>query len=245
MRGAPFRAARSAAAEFISRLSDQDLLSIVFFSTRVGPSIAPTTDRAVASDVLESTRVGGETALFDAVENSVSRLSSTKADRRALVLLTDGRDNSSSATESKCESSAERDHVTVYCIGLGQGANADALRRLAEKTGGSFFATASPDDLAGIYRKIAGQIRNRYTLTYRSPASDRKQAWHTVGVQVRWKGLEAASVGQYLRMTQADSSGSDSGWPEGLLYPVVAGFVAVDMTLAGILLWRRRRARRR
>lgn len=241
MRGAPIQAARTAAADFMARLSDKDALAVITFSSTVGPSTELTSNRRLALQVLKNARARGETALFDALQQAIDTVAASGADRKSVVLLTDGQDNASSSTQSKCEAAASKHGISIYCIGLGRSVNAVALRRMAEGSGGSFFATRSPEDLGEIYRKIASQIQNQYVVTYRSAVPSDNRTWRTVRVVVRHKGNQAESGRQYLVPSVAGASPSTQRLGIRAIYQLIIAIATIDALLAVGLLWRRRR----
>lgn len=242
MRGAPIAAAKSAAVEFIRRLSDRDALDLVSFSTRVDPSPGLSTDRGPVTASLERAGPRGETALYDAVRAGVTELAAYKADRRAVVALTDGYDNRSVTTPAQCAEAAKRDGVAIYCIRLGASASEKPLRVMAEPSGGAVFLAASPSDLTGIYRRIAGRIQNEYVVTYTSSGEPAPGAWRTVEVSVADSGLNGSDRRQYIVPERGGVS--EAAWWASVapLRWAVIGLLAINVGLALVLLRRRARS---
>jgi VWFA-related protein len=240
MRGEPIAAAKKAAADFIPRVSDEDLLGLVTFSTKVDPSVGLTTDRGIPLEGIDRAKTRGETALYDAVGQAIAKLSWQKADRKAVVVLTDGHDNASSATASQCATAARRDNVSIYCVGLGRSLNADALQLMARESGGHCFLTSSADNLTDIYRRIARQIESQYVLTYDSPRPAAEESWRTVKVSVRDRGTEGGDQRQYVapaRTVGHSTLITEPSFP--LIYSALVAFFLLDLLLAIALIRRR------
>jgi hypothetical protein len=56
---------------------------------------------------------------------------------------------------------AARNNITIYTIGLGNGADTDLLEKVAAQTGGQYFSAASPAQLDGIFDVILKSISVR------------------------------------------------------------------------------------
>ncbi len=196
MRGKPLAEAKKAAADFVSRMSRNDLLGITTFSSKVDPSTELTADREKGLPAFEKVRPRGETALYDAVSEAIAKLAAVEGDRKAVVALTDGWDNASSAKPGECTRAAQEGNVAIYFIGLGSAVKADILKSIARESGGNCFFTDSSKNLTDIYRKIAGEIRTQYLLNYESIAG--KTRYRTVKVRVSDEGSEGGDIYQYI-----------------------------------------------
>ena len=245
MRGAPISAAVEAARDFAGRLSEGDALGLITFSSRVDPPAPLSTDRKATAKRLDAIRSRGETALYDAVRQAIGLLSRSTGDRKAVVALTDGQDNASAATAQQCADAARADSISIYCVGLGRSVNEKALRLMGEASGGLVFMAGSPDNLIGIYRQVAHEIKSQYVLTYSSPVPNADNTWRTVSVSVREKGIESSDRRQYLAASETGSAKPPSGWLSvGAVAIVVAAAAVVDLVLVIAVLTRRSSRRR-
>ena len=80
-------------------------------------------------------RVSGDTALYDALDESLRKIKRGKYQKKAILLITDGVDNSSNHTLSEAVEAAKRSRVAVYTVGLlsvSGGLTMNAVRRLIE-----------------------------------------------------------------------------------------------------------------
>ncbi|MEU1399442.1 substrate-binding domain-containing protein [Micromonospora zamorensis] len=95
-------------------------------------------------------------AVLDAVEYMQTKI---RPDRRAIVVvLTDGRDGNSPQAMDKAQFlkqlTQSQPPVPVFSIGIGESADLDTLRAVAETTGGRAEAAQNPKDLAAAMAKI-------------------------------------------------------------------------------------------
>ena len=115
----------------------------------------------------------GGTRLHDAIIFSAGYVGGHEG-RRALVLLTDGRDVESDFGADDAKDIALRAGLAVYPIVLG-GADErtrGALETLAQESGGRAFAIRSISQLTGVYRQIEQELRSQYLIVYEAPKDD-------------------------------------------------------------------------
>ncbi len=70
------------------------------------------------------------------------------------------------------------------------------LRRLADVTGGRFYAIASATELDRVYRQIEQDLRSQYLLLYRPPVKAGSE-FRQVEVEVLRSGLKARTIHGY------------------------------------------------
>ena len=118
--------------------------------------------------------MGTHTALYDALVQAVTDISSSTKTRRAIIIITDGKDDDgtggpqSTSTLTDVVTDANGNGVPVFTVGLG---NADVaiLQELADDTGGTFSDSTTSANLATIYQQLADLLfTDQYILTYTS-----------------------------------------------------------------------------
>jgi len=119
-----------------------------------------------------------------------------------LLVITDGRDNSSDTPASLVSRAAGRHGIAIYAIGLPQDGSARGrqdLEDLASATGGVARLVASPDEAAAAAVDLAHQIRQQYTLGYvpSNPALDGTFRRIRVGVRAPGHVTVRAREGYY------------------------------------------------
>ena len=77
-----------------------------------------TDDRNKLASALRRIAVGGGTALYDALEESLRKVKSGTHDKKAILLITDGEDTSSYATFDEASLSVRESELLVYCLGI-------------------------------------------------------------------------------------------------------------------------------
>ena len=157
------REAKAALLDFLGIFAADDRVGVTAFSTtahQVSPltSIGPKRDQVRAQ--VEELIATGETRLYSSVDEAYAALKVEPAGKRirALVVLTDGEDTSSSISLEQLltnvETGEEGTSIKIFTISYGADANFEALRRIAEATGAKAFRS-DPATIKQIYTEIA------------------------------------------------------------------------------------------
>jgi Ca-activated chloride channel family protein len=171
--GTRLEVAQRVITEFIeSRESDRvGLVAFEATSLVVSPM---TLDYEALTELLKSIndlQLGESTAIGPGLSEGLNLLRESRARSRAVILLTDGEDTSTSIDIKPLQASriAESLGIRVYTIGvIAQGARGgslnvdeEALRQMAEITGGRYFPAESEEGLAQIYESIEQLEKSR------------------------------------------------------------------------------------
>ena len=144
--------------------------------------------------------------ILDGVALALSQLRSPPvalpAGPKAVVLISDGRDNASTATADSVLATANQSDISIFTIGVGE-VRDTLLRQLSSGTGGQYLAAPSAGQIANAYERIAQQLNNEYLLTFSSSITDCSS--HTAEVRVTGNGTGSSSF------TRCDSTGGGGG----------------------------------
>jgi Ca-activated chloride channel homolog len=150
----------------------------------------------------------GETAMRDAVLLGTQHLRSrAKRDKRVLVVITDGDDNASVASQQRLIEFAHQNNAIVYGIGLLGGEQAAAaarakqrLEELVNATGGRAWFPTDVAAVASITPEIAHEIRNQYVVGYTPSDTTKDGKFRKVTVEVNVPGaIVRTRSGYYAR----------------------------------------------
>ncbi|MDT8325736.1 MAG: VWA domain-containing protein, partial [Bacteroidota bacterium] len=162
--------AKRAAISFVDRLQAGDSAALVSFSEQAYYDQPWTADMTRLKQQINGLNWIAGTALWDAVAMSAN-LIRYRTQRRVMILLADGEDNSSTLGPSTAINYARDAECTVYTIGLGRDVDESNMRLLAEQTGGRYFNAPEASELDQIYQEIAEQLQSTgiCELRYISP----------------------------------------------------------------------------
>ena len=194
---------KSAATMFVNALRPTDPLSLVQFADNVTLAHEFSTVRQSSVDAIAGHRAGGGTALFDALHSAMGLLAKQER-RRAIVLVTDGRDENNPGTAPGSEhsladvlSQVHESETTIYAIGLGPNVDRKALQQIADLSGGAAYFPDDVSRLAEQYRRVLDDFRRRFVLTYTSTNSARDGRWREVRITTTVPGVSIRSRGGF------------------------------------------------
>jgi Ca-activated chloride channel homolog len=153
MTGLPLEMAKQAAKATADTLAADDLLEIIAFDsqpTRI-VRMTPAKHRARIQNDIARIQAGGGTEIFPALDAAYQALTTTRAKKKHVVLLTDGQAPQNGIHDLVQAMSAE--NITVTTVGLGGGVDENLLRTIAEVGGGRFYKVADPQSLPRIFTR--------------------------------------------------------------------------------------------
>jgi Ca-activated chloride channel family protein len=216
---------KKAAKKFIDSLNPADRIAVAGFTRRFYVISNFTTDHKLLKD-----RVGdmknrhSGTAYYDAMWATLDLLEEAGAGRKAIVVLTDGVDNSldhpgNSEYDPKHDfnelmARVEEADATIYPIFLdteyetvnrrGQGDHGayvtarKQLESVAEQTGAVLFKADRAEDLEGVYKQVAAELHSLYSIAYTPKRPGRDGQWRRISVKVNRDGAVARTRRGYF-----------------------------------------------
>jgi Ca-activated chloride channel homolog len=153
MTGLPLEMAKQAAKATADTLAGDDLLEVIAFDsapTRI-VRLTPAKHRARIQSDIARIQAGGGTEIFPALDAAYQALSSVRAKKKHVILLTDGQAPQGGIRDLVQAMSAEG--ITVTSVGLGGGIDENLLRMISDVGGGRFYKVADPQSLPRIFTR--------------------------------------------------------------------------------------------
>ncbi|HEU0104607.1 MAG TPA: VWA domain-containing protein [Vicinamibacteria bacterium] len=164
-----------AALACVRASNHDDEVFVLNFADKARIDVPLTTDIAeIERGIARVDSIGG-TALRDALDLGTRYLAENGSrQRKALLVISDGKDNASTTSVDQIRREAEKLDIVVYAVGLASDEDGSISRYgrhelddLAELTGGVAYYPRSFEELDAIALGIARQIRSQYTIGYR------------------------------------------------------------------------------
>lgn len=188
---------QAAALQFFQKMvQPKDRAALITFNDHPVLNVRFTKDVKSLAGGLAGLKAERGTSLYDSLVFSFYNFNGIRG-RRALLLLSDGKDEGSRFTYEEALEFARRSGVTVYVIGLGEEVEKKKLARFAEETGGRAFFPRGADELAGIYAAVEEELRSQYLIAYQSTATRADSGFRAVELKVGKAGLEAKTMRGY------------------------------------------------
>ena len=195
---AQFKVEQEAAIDFFHTTvrRRQDKAMLMSFDSTVDILQPFTDDADLLTKAVRRLKTGGGTKMFDAIQLACQEhLRKETGVRRVLVLISDGDDNMSFEVLNSTIEAAQRAEVAIYAIstntsgffGMSAPKNDKVLKRLAEETGGRAFFPAKIDEMAVNFQDISLELRNQYSLAYRSANRQRDGSFRSIKINTTRK----------------------------------------------------------
>ena len=196
---------QKSANRFLKGLKRGDLARVGLFHNSVifGPRFTDNMDEHIA--VIRNMRPQRSTHLYDAVVAGLEKLSEV-ADRKALVIFTDGDDEGSKAGMEDALESARRSDVSIYTVGLmgwswsdGMDINQDLLAQLSRDTGGRSFYPKNEKEMTKSFDRVQDELHRQYRIAYFPPNKKGGDAWRKIDVKMTKRSdlIVRARLGYY------------------------------------------------
>ena len=194
----------AAARTFVEAVRPEDSLAVLVFADTPLLAHGLGKDRASILETIDRYRAEGGTALYDALCDSFQLLRETKG-RRAIVVLTDGRDEDNPGTGPGSLRSYDevlqllrQAEATVFTVGLGPKIDQEKLRQLPQVSGGQAYFPLDVSTLPAEYAKILENLRRRYVLSYTSTNAAHDGKWRSVEIRAKSEGVRVTSRNGYF-----------------------------------------------
>jgi Ca-activated chloride channel homolog len=189
--------ARDAALGFLrDTIKPKDRAAVITFNDHPNIGVKFANDLDTLAGGLAGLKAERGTSLWDTIIFTLFYFNGVKG-QRAILLLTDGRDENSRFSFDDALDDARRSGVTIYTIGLGDDIDKRKLTKLSEDTGGRAFFIKSAGELAAIYAKIQEDLRSQYLVAYQSTNTSPETNFRTVDVKVDRSGVEVKTLHGY------------------------------------------------
>jgi len=214
---------RDAANTFVSRLRLNDRMMAITFDGKINVLTEPESVSAIRQSKLHIPPVSDGTVLYDAVAFALKRMAQIPG-RKAIVLMSDGVDQSSVATfKGTVDDIAEQD-VLIYTVQYNTlpqlpqrlsviksekarrkvqerlmkryALSEPYMRALADKTGGRFYRADDLRDVGPAFEAITAELGVQYSLGY-YPKANSNDAERSIKVKVRYPNLVVRARDSY------------------------------------------------
>jgi Ca-activated chloride channel homolog len=185
---------RDAAIDFLQSTlrPGRDKAGIFTFDSTIDLRQDYTDDLQLLTAAVRQTRAGGGTRMYDALCLLLNRRHGPEAERRGIVLLSDGKDTTSRSSPKQVVEAAQRSNATIYAISVNSidasptdsRRGDEVLEMFAQETGGKAFFPRRAKDLAEYFSEISDELRSQYTIAYRPTNSKRDGTYRNIHIEV-------------------------------------------------------------
>jgi VWFA-related protein len=201
---------KKAAKKFIETLSPNTPIAVAAFTRKFMVICDFSCDRQTLKQRIDKAKnLSSGTAFYDATWSTLNLFKEVKEQRKAIVMMTDGVDNSLSDEDYEPKhpfdevfARISQDEITIYPIYFDteyqvtvrmHGSDThesyvtarEQLKRIADETGGTLFKADRAEDLDGVYQRVASELQTLYSVSYNPADKNYDGNWRNVGVKVK------------------------------------------------------------
>ena len=194
MSGEKIQKARKALSRFINSSHPNDEYFLIAFNSRAQLLLDRTRDGDAVLQKLTLVSPRQNTALYDAVYLGIERVTRGSHQKRALLIISDGQDNSSRYNFGEVRRLMKESDVITYAVGIIDAGDASSplgmqgqafLDELTSVTGGKSFYPASDVEMDEIFDRISIELRHQYSIGYTPKDFQPDGKWRKVKVRVK------------------------------------------------------------
>lgn len=237
--------AKQAASSYIEQMRSADQAGIITFNTKVQTIQEITSDQEALLAGINGIQARDDTAMWDALLTSVEMLNPISG-RKAIIVLTDGMDNQSSATPEEILSAIGEGGLSISTIGFGtkpeagatpdeyEGIDEQTLTNLAEQAGGIYGYVEDPEALVNLYATIRESLQSEVVISYITPQALRDGVKRSLSVRLAgaWEDHVSGSSSSYNPGGLIPEVPNPSNW---VLFFILLGGLIVLLTIPLLL----------
>ena len=178
--------ARNAIIRFLEQGNAEDEYFLVTFNERTTLVQNFTRHSATVRNEVAFKQAGGRTAMYDAVYLGLDQIKGATNEKKALILITDGEDNSSRYSIAEVRDFAKESDTQIYAVGeqgeLGYGRS--LIQNLVGLTGGRAFFPNNFNELDYYIDLIHAELRHQYVLGYNPTNGTHDGKWRKIQVKL-------------------------------------------------------------
>ncbi|WP_409341294.1 VWA domain-containing protein [Paenibacillus sp. MBLB4367] len=165
MSGGKMELAQEAATRTVDLLRDKDTLGVLAFDGSPWWVVEPQklTDKKKAVDGINAIRADGGTEVYGAVKEAYEKLTKVSAQRKHIILLTDGQSSSGGSYEALAADMV-KDNISLSSVAIGQDADQALLERIALLAKGRYYFTDDQSTVPAIFSREAVLISRTYIV---------------------------------------------------------------------------------
>jgi Ca-activated chloride channel family protein len=176
--------AKSAISRFLEGGNPNDEYFLITFNQKTTLVQSFTSQSASLQNDVAFQKPGGRTAMYDAVYMGLDQIKQAKNEKKALILITDGEDNSSRYSPTEVREFAKESDVQIYAIGeegnLGYGRS--EIQNIVGITGGRTFFPNNFNELDYYIDLVHAELRSQYVLGYQPTNTSHDGKWRRIRV---------------------------------------------------------------
>ncbi|MCR8635478.1 VWA domain-containing protein [Paenibacillus radicis (ex Xue et al. 2023)] len=202
MAGGKLELAKEAAMRTVELMRKKDSVGVVAFDSTPWWVVEPQklTDRKKVLEQIQSIQPAGGTEIYTAVDEAYQRMLKVEAQRKHIILLTDGQSATNQSYEQLTENML-KNNMTLSSVAVGEGSDVQLLESIAKMAKGRFYYTNDQSTLPAIFSREAVMMARTYIVD--------QPFVPALGQTGEWKGLfgdGVPKINAYVAVTPKETA---------------------------------------
>jgi hypothetical protein len=167
MEGEPLDFQKNAIMQFIEAMKPADRLSLYAVGEEAATVFEEQRKETVDLSLINAIEVtASQPRLYDSIINVMRKVQRRQAERKIVILISDGRDQNSRFTKDQLNTVLSEVELPVYALGMRilNTQSLSNLNEMADLTGGTYLYTARVSDIPDNLKKLMNKITQPYII---------------------------------------------------------------------------------
>lgn len=198
MEGEPFDFQKNAVLKFVESMNDNDTLSVYTIGEEAGVVVENINRKTFDSAVINKIELSdAQPRLYDSIINLLRKVEQKNAERKIIIIISDGRDQNSRFTKDQLTETLNNSCCPIYTVGMKVLSNQylSNLDEISQITGGAYYYTSRIKDVPDNLKKVIECIKQSYVVRLKVKSVKADNQAHLLEIKVE----ETESVGKGLK----------------------------------------------
>ena len=198
MEGEPFDFQKNAIMKFVELMGEKDTLSVYTIGEDAGIIVEGVTKKTFDSAVINKMELSeSQPRLYDSIMNLVRKVETKKAKRKAIIIISDGRDQNSRFSKDQLAETLSSINIPIYTVGMKVLSNQTLsnLDEISQITCGTYFYSSKVKEIPDKLKKAFDCIKQSFVVEVKVKNVDADNQIHLFEVKID----ERDSVGGGMR----------------------------------------------
>lgn len=240
MEGEPFDFQKNAVMKFAELLGDKDTLSVYTIGEDAGTVIEGVSKKTFDSAVINKMELSeAQPRLYDSIMNLVRKVSEKDGRRKAIIVISDGRDQNSRFSKDQLSESLSSINIPIYTVGMKVLSNQTLsnLDEISQITCGTYFYSPRLKELPEKLRNVFDCIKQGYVVELKVKSMEADNQIHLLEVHIEERDSAGSGMRTFIAVKHPV--------PKWLKYVFIGLFVLLVAVLILLYLLNKRAIRKR
>lgn len=187
MEGEPLDAQKTAVIQFVELMQKEETLSLYTIGDDAVPIFENVAKESVDTTLINSIQTSdAQPRIYDALMNVLRKVEQKKTRRKVIIIISDGRDQSSRFTKEQLDSVLSEKSIPVYSVGINviSSTGLSALNQISDISSASYIYADGMQKVSDKLKTIREIINKCYVINYKIKNVKPDNNYHMIEIAV-------------------------------------------------------------